>query len=212
MLVVDRHALVAVDLLHLFDEVLLGLADALDVEELLRVLRAFDERIARLDLLAVGDLEVRTVGDREVLLRAVVHDDRHAPGGVFLFDADDTRRPGEDRGTLWRAGLEELDDAGKAVGDVLTDDATGVEGTHRELGSRLTDRLGGDDADRLAELDELAGREALAVAGRTDSVRRLTRQHRADPDPRRSSGPRRAGCTRRRSASCPPGARCRRSA
>ena len=59
VLVVDRHALVAVHLLDLVDEVLLGLADALDLEQLLGVAGAFDDGVAGLDLLAVGDLEAR---------------------------------------------------------------------------------------------------------------------------------------------------------
>ena len=54
VLVVDRHALLPVDLLHLVDEVLLGLADALDLEDLLRVERASStSRVAGRDLLAV---------------------------------------------------------------------------------------------------------------------------------------------------------------
>ena len=57
VLVVDRHALVAVHLLDLVDEVLLGLADALDLEQLLRVAGALDERVAGGDLLAVRHLE-----------------------------------------------------------------------------------------------------------------------------------------------------------
>ena len=63
-----------------------------------------------------------------------------------------------------RAGLEQLDDTRETVGDVLTRDTTGVEGTHGQLRAGLTDRLGGDDADRLAEVDELAGGEHRAVA------------------------------------------------
>ena len=74
--------------------------------------------------------------------------------------------PGEHRRPLGGAGLEELDDPRKAVGDVLADDAAGVEGPHRELGARLADGLRGDHADRLAELDQPPGRERLAVAGR----------------------------------------------
>ena len=112
-----------------------------------------------------------------------------------------------DRGALGRAGLEELDDTREAVGDVLTRDATGVERPHGELRARLTDRLGGDDADGLALVDELAGGEHRAVAGaahagavllvglgvvalgrlRVDLVgevaRVLAREHRAHPDP-----------------------------
>ena len=47
VLVVNRHSLVAVDLLHLLHQVLLGLPDALDLKELLGVLGAFDQGIAR---------------------------------------------------------------------------------------------------------------------------------------------------------------------
>ena len=60
VLVVDRHALVAVHLLDLAHEVLLGLADAPDLEQFLRVTRRLlltDDRIARPDLLAVGNRE-----------------------------------------------------------------------------------------------------------------------------------------------------------
>ena len=39
-----------------------------------------------------------------------------------------------------------------------------VERPHRQLGARLADRLRGDDADRLADLDHLAGGEVAAVA------------------------------------------------
>src|SRR5439155_2978833 len=55
-------------------------------------------------------------------------------------------------------------------GDVLAGDTTGVERTHRELGARLADGLGGDDADGLADLDELSARQAAAVAGPADAV------------------------------------------
>ena len=97
----------------------------------------------------------------------VVGDDRDGPLALLVLpDAHDARALGEERRTLRGTGLEELDDAREAVGDVLTRDATGVEGTHGELRARLTDRLGGDDADRLAELDELAGGEHRAVAER----------------------------------------------
>src|SRR6266550_3395181 len=52
---VARDALVAVHLLHLADEVVLRLADALDLEQLLGIAGALDQRITRGDLLAVGD-------------------------------------------------------------------------------------------------------------------------------------------------------------
>ena len=42
--------------------------------------------------------------------------------------------------------------------------ATDVERAHRELRARLADRLGGDDADRLADVDLVAAGEVAPVA------------------------------------------------
>ena len=42
--------------------------------------------------------------------------------------------------------------------------ATDVERAHRELRARLADRLAGDDADRLADVDLVAAREVASVA------------------------------------------------
>jgi hypothetical protein len=64
------------------------------------------------------------------------------------------------------------------VRDVLTRDAAGVERPHRQLRAGLTDRLRRDDADRFAEVGDLASREHAAVATRTDAGNRLARQHR----------------------------------
>src|SRR5205823_9189250 len=58
--------------------------------------------------------------------------------------------------------------------------AADVERTHRELRARLADRLGGDDADRFADLDELAASEIASVAAAADSAARFAGQHRTD--------------------------------
>ena len=84
---------------------------------------------------------------------AVVADDGDAAAVLLVGDADHARRAGQDGLALRGAGLEQLDDAGQTVGDVLTGDTAGVEGPHGQLRAGLADGLGGDDADRLAELD-----------------------------------------------------------
>ncbi len=48
--------------------------------------------------------------------------------------------------------------------------ATDVERAHRELRAGFADGLRGDDADRFAELHELAGRQVAAVALRADAA------------------------------------------
>src|SRR5215211_4632703 len=71
------------------------------------------------------------------------------------------------------AGLKELDDPGEACRDVLARDAAGVEGAHRELGARLADRLGRDDADGLTNIDGPVSRSRPAVASLAYAVRAL---------------------------------------
>ena len=57
-----------------------------------------------------------------------------------------------------------------------------MEGTHRELRPRLTDRLRRDHSDRLATLDRLAGGQRGAVGGTTDAELGLVGQWREHPD------------------------------
>ena len=49
-------------------------------------------------------------------------------------------------------------------------DAAGVNRTHRELGARLADGLGGDDADRGADVDRTTRGEVPAIALLADTV------------------------------------------
>ena len=63
-----------------------------------------------------------------------------------------------------------------------------MERTHRQLRTRLTDRLGRDDTHGLADVDELTGRHRAAVAGRADADGRLAGEHRADLDLRDAAG------------------------
>src|SRR5262249_33219826 len=47
---------------------------------------------------------------------------------------------------------------------------TDVERTHGELRARLTDRLRGDDADRLTGVDDVSACEVTAVAASADAL------------------------------------------
>ena len=189
VLVVDRHALVAVHLLDLVDEVQLGLADALDLEELLRVDGALDER-ARRRWTSWPSATSRRAEDRHrrsssVPSSATIVTARPLPSSSRCAPR---RTSGPAGGALGAAGLEQLDHAGQTAGDVLTGHATGVEGPHRQLRAGLADRLGGDDADRLAELDRVAGGQRAAVAEAADAELGVAGEHRAHPHPVRPAG------------------------
>ena len=79
------------------------------------------------------------------------HHHRHARRvhhDVAVFDFDHRLGRGFDRGLLGTALRRPAD----------------MEGAHRQLGPGLTDRLRGDDADRLANIDYRPAREIAAVA------------------------------------------------
>ena len=123
-----------------------------------------------------------TLGDRELQrLGPVVGGDDDLAGLVGVVDRDATGDLGDRRLALGLTGLEQLDDARQTVGDVVTGHTTGVEGTHGQLRAGLTDRLGRDGADRLADVDELAGGQRPSVALGAGSGLGLTGEDRADP-------------------------------
>src|SRR4051812_212531 len=64
--------------------------------------------------------------------------------------------------------------------DVRAGDTAGVERTQGQLRARLADRLGGDDAHRVADRHELAGGHRHAVAALADARVGLALQHRAN--------------------------------
>ena len=57
---------------------------------------------------------------------------------------------------------------------------TDVEGTHGQLGARLTDRLRGNNADSLTNVDRRTTRQITAIAGAAHALRCLADQRRAD--------------------------------
>src|SRR3546814_13441640 len=63
--------------------------------------------------------------------------------------------------------------------------AADVEGTHRQLGTRLTDRLCGNDADRFAEVDAMTTGQVTAIAVRADAERQLAGDRRTHPEDRK---------------------------
>src|SRR5207302_8242543 len=81
--------------------------------------------------------------------------------------------------------VAELDDAGhlrlarRLLGDTSRR-STDVEGSQRELRSRLADRLRGDDADGLADVDHFHDRQIPPVAHAAQTAFGLARQHRSD--------------------------------
>src|SRR5690606_41358282 len=166
VLVVDRDTLRLVDLLDLGDEVLLHRARAEDPQDLVRVDRTLDELLTDFDALPVLDKQRSPHGHLVAdLVGAVVRDDNDLTALVGLLNPDPALHFADRGHALGDAGLEQLLDTGQTVGDVLTRRTTHVEGTHGQLGTGLTNGLGGDDTDSLTDVDRLACGQGAAVAG-----------------------------------------------
>src|SRR6476469_9851059 len=194
VLVVDRHALSAVDLLDLLDEVDLHLAGTLDTKHLVRVGGAFHQLLAHLDVVAVGEqplgavvvlehLQALTTGELVVdhFLATIVGNDGDLVEALALLEAHATGDVGDRRLVPRNPGLEEFLHAGQTTHDVAATRNTAlVERTHGQLRAGFADGLGGDDADRLADVDELARRHRTAVAHRAHAGTRRAGQHGTD--------------------------------
>ena len=132
---------------------------------------ALATHLVGLDLIAFGDEQLVTLADAqrgvELLARGDLDAARAALGLDDLDDAVDVADLGL---ALGHARLEQLLDARQAGGDVQPGDAAGVERAHGQLRAGLTDRLSGDDAHRLADADQCAGREVAAVARAAHAV------------------------------------------
>src|SRR5690242_17152993 len=93
-------------------------------------------------------LALERVADLELLLGRHAH----AARAFLPDDLELSVDLGDDRLALRDASLEQLLHAGQALGDVHAGHTAGVERAHGQLRARLTDRLRGDDAHRLADL------------------------------------------------------------
>ncbi len=184
VLVVDIHALLAVGLLDLLDQVVVHRVHAPDAQHLMGGQRALGEPLALLGLVAGLYPDAGAVGQGIGDHLAVVGGDgdiaQGSPLGFFHGDyAGDFGQLGH---LLGLAGLQQLLYAGKALGDIAAGHAAGVEGTHGQLGARLTDGLGGDDAHRLALAHGLAEGQVHAVALGAYAGVGLAGEHGAHPD------------------------------
>src|SRR5947209_4952958 len=185
VLVVDVDALRLVDPLDLVDEIELDRRVALQPQQLGGADRALVQRVTGFDALAVRDEQARAARDgirALVLFLAAVGKDRQLQLPLRLLDRERAVDLRELRGALRVPRFEDLDDAREAVRDVRAGDTAGVERPHRQLRARLADRLRGDDADRVADLRHLPGREERAVARLAHTRLSLALEHRAHRD------------------------------
>src|SRR5262245_56390862 len=121
VLVVDRHALQAIDVLDLVDQIGGELLDALDRQDVMRRRIALDDGVALFDHVAVLQMDVLALGDQILLgLLALIGrlDDDATLVLVVAPEADSAGDLGDDGGFFRPARLEQLRHPRQAAGDV----------------------------------------------------------------------------------------------
>src|SRR5579862_4297332 len=156
---------------------LLELHDAVGVGEHRQAVRVpFRQPVAALDRGTLVDLQARAVDDTvggALLALGVGDDELHVAAHRHQLAV----------GVLHDVAVHDLDlavigrlDLGRARDLRRTAD---MERAHGELRARLADRLGGDDADRLADIDRRSAREIAPVALAADALGKIAGQDRA---------------------------------
>src|SRR5690606_24138755 len=160
VLVVDLHALEAVDLLDLVEQVLLHRTGTLDPQDVVRIHRPLAEAVAGADLVTLVHAQVLPDRDFVNALRSLLrHDDDLALAATDLAEADRAVDLRDDGRILGTARLEELRHPRQTARDVA-----GLVDLAADLGERLPglDRLAiPDDQLRAHRDDELT--QLLAV-------------------------------------------------
>ena len=183
MLIVDVNRLRTVNALDFLDDILIYRIQTQNAHDVGGSLVTLGQTLTDLNMVAIVDRHSHTVGDRVLVQLARVvsldgdfMDIDHLTGG----DMSNTADLGHDRGLLGCSRLEELFDTGKTLRNIGTCDTTGVEGSHRQLGTGLTDCLCGDDTDGFTDIDQLVERQVSTVAVCADTVSCMTLQQRTD--------------------------------
>ena len=122
VLVVDRHALRAVDVLHLAEHVVVQRVLALDAQDVGRNERSLGQRVACLDAVAGVDEQLPALRHVVVVLESGVADDDEIvilPLALLRAELDEAVDLGHDGRILRLARLEDLGDARQTARDVL---------------------------------------------------------------------------------------------
>ena len=147
---------------------------------------AFGELVALLQLYAVhnGTAQTLVEGDQVALFAGsavVVHTGHYHMLALLVLDVDGAGDLGHDGQSLGTTRFEQLLNAGKTLGDILgRRDTAGMEGTHGQLGTGLTDGLGGDNTHSLAQTNRQTVGQVGAVAAGAGAVLGAAVQNAAD--------------------------------
>ena len=181
MLVADIHALETVYTLYLAQHIVLHCTDSLDLEQIVRVHATFCQFISGLQFLAVHNLDTGAVRNqvRLAFTRFLVGDDDLSLL-LGILNHRGSAKLSDDRQSFRLSRLKKFFYTGKTLGDIVTGNASRMEGTHGQLGSGFTNGLCGNDSNRFTHLHRFTRCHVGSVALRADSIMRTAAQNRTN--------------------------------
>ena len=181
MLIVDIYTLETVYSLYFLDHIILYCTQSLDSQDIMRINTTFRQLVSGLQLHTVLNLDSGTVRNQVCLgFSCLIVGDNNLTLLLCIVDRCGSRKLCDDCKSLRLSCLEKLLDTRKTLRDIVTGNSTRMESTHRKLCTRLTDRLCGDDSDRLSNLDWFTCCHVCSITLRTDAKMRFTGQDRTD--------------------------------
>ena len=185
VLVVDADALRAVHIVNAVHNVELCCAWAEDAKDLLWIDRTFHQLGTGGDVLAVLDQQWSATGHLvgDVLHARNIRGENDVTAILVLLNVNSSVVLGDRRLALRSTSLEELRHTRKTLSDIgCRSDATRVEGTQGQLRTRLADGLCCDDADCLANINQVVGCQGPTVALGAHATLGFAGQHGANLD------------------------------
>ena len=186
MLIVDINTLQTVNLLNFGDDVVLNSLRTINCKDISWVDRTLCEWLTGCNSLSLTNSYLVAVWDCiRLLLRifSVLTCNSDLLGLLDLLDPNYAVDPCDDSSTLWTSALKQFLDSRKTLCNIFRrSDTTCVEGSHCKLCTRLTDRLSGDYADSLTDLNDISVCKVSAVALSANAVLSLTLKNRSDRD------------------------------
>ena len=153
VLIVDVDVLGTVYLLYFEKDIFVYLIDTVDAENIGGGTVALGQFLTGTNVLTVGDENAHTEGNLiSDFLAAFICLHRDSAQTLAVLDGSHTGLLGNDSGLLGLSCLEEFLNSGKTLGNIGTCHTTGMEGTHRQLSTGLTDGLSSDDTDGFADI------------------------------------------------------------
>ena len=181
VLVVNFYTLQTINPLHFRNHIVLNCLHSLNLQEVMRVNGTFCQNISGFQYLSVRYLESRTVRNK-VGLRLCGFIVRHDDFPLLLCIANlyNSGNFCQNRKSLRLSCFKKFLYTGKTLCDISTCHTAGMEGSHRKLCTRLSDRLCGNGSDRFSHFYRLSGGEVRTVALCTDSGLRTAGENRTN--------------------------------